>query len=170
MPPQVPPHLSEQVFRQYEKQIHTIITSYPRSVSFKPENVSLETFSCRLRDAMRSHITYQWPSAVDPQQLKTVRANLVVLKRDGMVIVRSKDDTSDKQTGVIASQDTAGEVPYVCENLTLAELHAFATLLGGRRITGPVKVVGADPLHLSEIEEHYDIAINRDNKDYVLIT
>lgn len=54
--------------RRYEKHIADIITRYPAVVVFEPANV--ETFSCRLRDAIKSFSEHHWPSkTIDPDKL-----------------------------------------------------------------------------------------------------
>jgi len=46
--------------------IATIVEKWPTLVAFDPTPLSVETFSCRLRDAIRSHRQNQWPSTFVP--------------------------------------------------------------------------------------------------------
>lgn len=53
---------SELAFRRYEATIAAIVQQWPSALIFSPAPLSVETFSCRLRDAIKSHQTHQWPS------------------------------------------------------------------------------------------------------------
>lgn len=165
----LPLRFSEASFRRYERHIHAIVINFPRPVSFRPESASLETFSCRLRDAITSHITYKWPSSIDPVELSTIRGKIVVQQREGMVVVGPRKTTDAPVEEVKADAGVPGTFPFTVENPSLVELHAFATLLGNRRISGPVKLINASTADIGEVLKAYDVQVVEEGDYLVMI-
>ncbi len=60
----LPPRYRESAFQFYEEIIADIVKDYPQPKTYNPAKFRLSgvTFSCRLRDAMRSHRQNHWPS------------------------------------------------------------------------------------------------------------
>lgn len=77
----------ESTFRNYEAAIRQIVEAYPKAVTFTPRSV--ETFSCRLRDSMKSLFIYGWQTNVDTEKFGRCHDGIVVAIRDHEVIAGS---------------------------------------------------------------------------------
>lgn len=58
----LPYRYSERHFRRYEPSIAVIVRQWPMVTVLDPSPLALETFSCRLRDAIKSMRDNQWSS------------------------------------------------------------------------------------------------------------
>lgn len=95
---QLPHRFRESAFRQYEAIIAAVVKGYPNALSFNPGlyKLSSVTFSCRLRDAIKSWNTHHWPtSSFDKDQFD--RAFL------GGICVSEHHDTATVSVGSKAS-------------------------------------------------------------------
>ena len=82
--PVLPHRFREDSFRRYERFISQAVHEYPNPVTFTPSNS--ETFSCRMRDAMKSLSTNHWDCPFLPE-FKNVYSDLVVSQQGGDVVV-----------------------------------------------------------------------------------
>lgn len=72
------PRFSERHFRRYEPTIKKIVDNWPVNTIIDPKPLSTETFSCRLRDAIRSHRENQWVSDINMPKFIQVCDEIVV--------------------------------------------------------------------------------------------
>ena len=81
----VPSRFKEGSFRRFEQVLQTYVTQYPEALFVKPQGLSLETFSCRLRDAVKAlRRNRHWNLSLS-DQLESVWPDTVVAYHDGQV-------------------------------------------------------------------------------------
>jgi hypothetical protein len=74
-----PYFLRETEFRKYEHIIAEVVNQYPKICVFESYPLAVQTFGCRLRDAMKSLYTYKWSSSlIDVQKFLEIRHLIVV--------------------------------------------------------------------------------------------
>lgn len=91
--PELTYRYSERHFKRYEAHIATIVRQWPAVSVFDPTTLSLETFSCRLRDAMKSLHDNQWTSSVDAMKFVQIADDITVStsSHPGKVAVGPRD-------------------------------------------------------------------------------
>lgn len=174
----LPHRFREAQFRRYEPIIKLIVDHYPTVQQFKP-NLSPETFSCRLRDAMRSFLDLKWPSdKINHHRFRELYPHIVVAQR----IVG--DDTLILAGGRVEIKKPPLSPPFVVEQLqhsradlenspngqqglTIASsdaspdvIRALALLHHSRILTEPtiIKTI-LDPEEINGLKGMFDIAI-----------
>jgi hypothetical protein len=92
MPPSLPSRFSEQAFRRYEATIESVVTNWPKCTILDPAG-SVETLSCRLRDAINSYHKHHWPSTIDHAKFLELYPLFVVSLTaiEGKVVVGPKE-------------------------------------------------------------------------------
>jgi hypothetical protein len=161
----IPSHLQEGVFRKYEPIIARLVKNPGRSLSIpSTPDLSPRTIAARLRDAIASHVTYQWKSEVNPAALAGMRKDFCVRQYiDSVEIVFNTKDTPFTVT------ETTNEV--VLSGLTLepVDLHSLARLLSKRILQGPYRITNPDPATILEIERLYDIGVVKNPDTSVIL-
>lgn len=151
-PAQQPPsHLSERVFRAYEKHILNVVQKYPNPVTIDPKPLSNNTFKGRLRDAIRSLLLYHWPSPIDVARLGEIRSEIAVTDEAGLVRVGPPTSTSQLLT---PNNDVDTKAPITaisCDKATTQDLYAFAHLLGRRLIPGGIRFTNTSSEEVSKL-------------------
>ena len=79
----LPYRLSERHFRRYEPIIKAIVTAWPLPTICDPvlatgQRLSMETYSCRLRDAIKSLDQNQWSSDINIMKFVQIVDDIVV--------------------------------------------------------------------------------------------
>ena len=92
-PLKLPARFSDKAFRQYEGVIAEVVQNWPSPTEFTTE-LSTETFSARLRDAMWSYKEHDWHSTLIPRDkfLRMFPDRCVRQTTRGTVWVCHKDD------------------------------------------------------------------------------
>ncbi|SRR6266436_453656 len=86
----LPYRFREVAFRRYEPILKLVLERFPAPFSLKPEG-SIETFTCRFRDAMKSLLKYQWPTNLPMAKfVQCVDAIVVSIQGDLVVIGNSE--------------------------------------------------------------------------------
>jgi hypothetical protein len=161
----VPAHLTEAVFRRYEDVIQRIVENPTRLITIpSTADLSARTIAARLRDAINSHTIYKWRSKIDPAKLAELRTSFVIRQFvDSVEIVWRNTASPDIQSVEQVNQETTLVKP------DLVDLHSVARLLSRRLVTGPYRIVGADPKHIAEVEQSYDIGIIRNQDETITL-
>jgi hypothetical protein len=163
----VPAHLSEGVFRKYEAVIEKLVANQGRKLSIpSTEDLSAKTIAARLRDAINSHITYQWPSKVDPAKLAGLRREFVIRQFIDSVEVDFRKAADPVETAD-ATVETCGEV--VLSGFDEVDLHSLARLLGRRHLRGPYRIVDAPAKAVGEVQANYDVGIVKNPDGSIII-
>lgn len=154
--------LLEENFRRYEKAIAHVLANWPTKVTFNPAPFSVETFACRLRDAMKSMIDYEWKSTlVDLEKLKKLRPLLAVVSEELVVAVQQKK--KDAPEPVSAGKPVKESEVVVPEHLVTKEVvDSFACLLHHRLLSFavifPTTGVGAEEMVLETLTK-WDVGV-----------
>lgn len=168
-PAKVPVHLSERNFRRYEHVIQTVVSRFPKKCSFDPAPFSIETYKCRLRDAMKSVLTYSWTTAIDLTILATIRPLLVVNEEDGMVVVVEKNRpdqiTLDHEPKDITHQADS----IVVVEPTIQDLFALAYLMGRKLIHGPILLKNPNHELMQKTQDAFDIAFREEGENTYML-
>lgn len=164
MPSKPPAHLAEEVFRRYEKNIFSIVSRYPNKTTFDPRPFSAITFSARLRDAIRSHCIYKWPSAVDPASLAAIRPKIIVIKDEaGMVVIKERDKPSTLSSELVDQYADNPNRTITIDSPKDMDIWSCAWLLGRRILTGPIRFINANKKAIDEVRNSgYDIVLTHD--------
>ena len=173
-PTRIPHRFSERSFRSYEPAIAVCVRNWPAATEFAPSN-SLETFSQRFRDAIKSHNIYKWPTTtIDANKWADFHDNKVVrITAHGTILVhhRAQRGFTAKQVDVVQmpSSDTK-----VLRNPALDELLACLTLLSHRHITQiDVHAASEDVANYinTRLPNEHDVAVRAHSAtDYVRFT
>lgn len=178
-PNNLPYRFRQEACREYANHISGILAEFPRVVVFSPLNV--ETFSCRLRDAMKSLVTYRWafyknlPALVQnhPYIRVAIRGSNVIA--GGKQEVRAWVDANEISKGTDDSTPTTkSPLGLDVKNPDQKTLEALFYLHHARILTLPT-IISFDGLldldkfthTIPEWEQNYDIAIVPDgDKSY----
>jgi hypothetical protein len=156
-----PQRFSEASFRRYEASIESVLKHWPTPVTFDPIKVglSLETFTCRLRDAITGCLRYQYSSMMfDYERLATLSEQIVVAQRDGKVVVGPREALRSFQVQPIRAISTPQSNDcYQVANPSREVFLAFCLLLSQRLLARPLLVQVLDPQLLLEAQQKYDI-------------
>lgn len=151
-PAQQPPsHLSERVFRAYEKHILSVVQKYPNPVTIDPKPLSNNTFKGRLRDAIRSLLLYHWSSPIDVARLGEIRSEIAVTDEAGLVRVGPPTVQSQKIDGDCLADTPITTSTITCDKADNKDLYAFAHLLGRRLIPGPIRFTNTSSEEVSKL-------------------
>lgn len=180
----VPSHLSEKIFREYEPFIMRAVNAFPTETSFTvPSNRSPSTFLARFRDSILSVKNFKWQTTIDMDKLWRMSAQRSFALRHGelngsSVVWFGNRIRQGYPNGLLseAREYTAsnpariGAVPL--RDITEEELRAFVTLLHGRHLTGSWSTPTLFPPELLvSLTSLYDVAIVRDeNTGLTVIT
>lgn len=145
--------------RKYETQIARIVEQFPHVVVFHPENV--ETFSCRLRDAIRSFRENKWPTTIDLERLTSIRLQVVIRAR--VVLAGSKEEIGN-WTGETPTRDILpppqSSPQGVITNPDERALESLMELHHQRILTTPTLVrIDSRPFDKAHWEARYDVSI-----------
>jgi hypothetical protein len=173
---------SESAFRNYENELYEIQIAWPLVSAFDParrivartrQPISIETYTCRLRDAFHGYIRFNYTSdRLVRTTMERIYQDVAIGQRDGKVVVGPR--ISLKSVGPVApvSQISTSSQNDVIEVVNPSErvLHAFCLLLSERLIKQPLLVRLMDPqLLLSVQETGYDIAVTSQDDGSILI-
>lgn len=157
----LPYRLRESAFRIYEPDIAQVVQKYPSLQVFTPKNV--ETFSNRLRDAMRSLWENRWSCSWHPDFVR-IYPRLIVAIRGSFVLVGTRGEVqlydSEEPRNVI---NTPPVPPLLISNPDQRSLEGLFTLHHNRLFSSPTRLHFDDPIEfvttIPKWEENYDIAI-----------
>lgn len=180
----VPSHLSEKLFREYEPFIMRAVNAFPTETSFTvPSGRSPHTFLARFRDAILSVKNFRWSTTIDMDKLWRMSAERKFALRHGVLNgtpvvwfgnrIRQGAPNgliSEAREYVASNPARIGAVPL--RDITEEELRALVVLLNGRHITGSWSTPTTFPSDLiSTLTLSYDVAIVRDeNTGLTVIT
>lgn len=153
----LPYRFREATFRQFEVSIAEVIHNFPGVSTFNPMNV--ETFSCRLRDSIRSLAENSWKTVkIDIPKFLSVWKDISVGIRGNHVIAGSKE--SIKTFDYAEVHDIRHQKgPVLVAIGTRDQLRALFLLHSERVFTEP---------HKFEVSPSVDPTLDQDNFDIVL--
>lgn len=134
---------------RYAKIIHKIVDTFPAILTIDPEGLSVETYSCRLRDAMRGLAAEQWhlPS-LDFEKFLEVHSKVSVGIRNDKVVVGPRSELRAAKALPTVGV-TAGSAKELTVSTTSAEIiKALAVLHHHRILSAPSRITGIVPAEL----------------------
>jgi hypothetical protein len=173
----IPHRFRETSFRDYEPFIASIVQAYPNAVKAIPKlfNKAQVTFSCRLRDAIKSYKDNHWSSYIDRVRFDSIVDSIVVSERnDGSVLSGSKE-------GIERYLNIGTEVPrsfplqseqdesFVIDVSKPSKV-LIAELSQAHKLSPRLLIQGLTSEEVDELESNYDIGINKnENGSFTLI-
>ena len=159
---------SETSFRNYEPEWLRVQQYWPTPVSFDPaqktlgrvKGISIETYTCRLRDALHGYIRHNYTSeTLDRTKIEAIYQKVVVAQRDGLVVVGPHSALKSYNAVAPVCTVVQGRHNEVYEVIapSLDVLRAFCLLLSERLLDKPLLCHTIDPQHLMQLQEEYDI-------------
>lgn len=168
----LPHRFRESSFRKYEHIIGTIVRHFPTVLEHHFDG-SPVTFTCRLRDAMKSFLDNKWTSqVVDYEAFKHIYGDIVVSEHEGRVFTGSRESIKNRHVATdlsklhahIADAPTQAIPRLVVHDISTLE--ALCVLLSARTLTGPYTLEGIrlEATDVQRLEQFYDVAINIDEQ------
>lgn len=157
----LPPRYREATFRQYEPYIAQVLEAYPLAATFEPLKTqwSLETFTCRLRDAMKSFKEHAWASSiVDHPRFAEIQPYLTVSQKGTKVIVGTK---AAIRTGQVAESRIAGSpkgpitLPQPIVDVEM--LKVLCHLASAGALASPLRIFLRDPQWIAKMYDSFDV-------------
>lgn len=151
----LPYRFREQQFRRYEEVIDQIVAVYPGRIEFNPSsfNLSPETFSCRLRDAVRSLSLYHWPTKIDVEKFQAIHQEIMV-----SVGPTGKVSAGGKQIDILSAPTPGLVVDAIQTPDIFRVLDALVILHHAKVLTVPTKVVGLEKDFIPSFQG-WDVAV-----------
>ena len=167
--PPLPHRFREESFRRYEPIIAAIVSAHPEICTFNTVtyNLSPVTFSCRLRDAMKSFATYQWASCINFERFIKIHHDIVVSEsRDvGIVRVGGKSKIKPIKSITLTKQSPLTAALHIPTDTiilgTTAEAQLLAVLAANRSLAHPIRVTGISPQDVKELPIKFDCSIEQ---------
>jgi hypothetical protein len=151
----------ESAFRDFERNIAQAINSFPSVVHHDLRGYSSVTFSCRLRDAMKSYETYCWPSElIDRAAFLSIYPRLQVADRGSYVVSGSREELKASNAQPISAVKSSAVEPFDIGSPTDYKLIAW--LAHYELFNRPLKI----KLTIEQFEhlnEFYDINLTANN-------
>jgi hypothetical protein len=181
----IPQRFREPAFRRYEEIIAKVVTTFPACLILDPKSLtyrslSIETVTCRLRDAISSYERFRWPtSKFTDAQFDHARRNGLVVSQHidrGLVLVGNRETIKaasvDPVVPAIVESPVADTSPLEHNILikSYAELEHLASLCAERVISRPliltldnsewgVKIVTSFDVEVEPTEKHNTIIL-----------
>jgi len=158
------PGLTEAAFRKYEVILEHASLHYPKAFKLNvPEGTSQFTLVGRLRDAIKSHKDFNWPTNWDSSLVSKLSVHNT---NDGIFISGAKRlDGGVKPLSVNPVASSTSKTYH----FRLEHLEAFCLLISAGHIKGPIEFTldeGIDPFNLEAL---FDVAIIPDGTNkYIL--
>lgn len=148
----IPHRFSERSFRRYESDIAQISAAYPGLITLSPGDLSIETYTHRLRDAIRGVLEYHYPTTIDLAKL--AKQDICVRVVHGEIQAGSRKELAK----ALSRQQTA--LPSIVENITAPDEETLKALclLMSKRMHGPTRLSGVPLDMLHRLEGEYDIS------------
>jgi hypothetical protein len=166
-----PPHLTEGVFRTYERAIATAVRNWPTETCFTvPSGIAPTTFTARFRDAILSLKKYSWSTSVDTTKFWSLTGKYVIARDEAGNVWFRQRAPRGRELGYTSEARTRGAIDPVVSfsrpsvvpwtDSTQEEIAALCLLLHNRRLTGPFIIDGAvgDSL-TSSLEASLDVSL-----------
>lgn len=158
----VPYHQSERNFRRFEPTIANILKNFPNETIIVASDLSSETISHRLRDAIRSVFVHNYiPRFFERSQLESVRNELKICKENNRVIARFSTLKPITQT-----QAPAFVFNSPSEDIARAAVYIAANALGEVKL---LNVTQAQRNCIQAMRSTYDIAIIEDGSAIIVL-
>lgn len=173
-PTKLPSRLSERSFRHYELIIARAIEAFPNITVVDPDGSPI-TYSARLRDAMLSLATYNWPTAVvNTEKFHAIynvdlKKRLIHVSHRGSQIFIGSDTIPDDdvipQPAVEVKPLATTQYPPAVRPLTLVaddmQIVLICQMASQRLLSAPVTVRDLTEARARELEMEYDVRIDK---------
>lgn len=156
----IPQRFTLASFKRYEACIADVVKNWPSVTVFDPAKAgySLETFTCRLRDAITAASRYGYTSSLfTADQFARIAALVVCAQRDGKVICGPQESIRSFSTIIPLNATTRSTEVFRIINPRKNVLDAFCLLLSEQLLGKPLLVELMDPQLLTEMQNKYDI-------------
>ena len=165
-------------FKEYEPCIVTILERYPEVAIFDPRQAkppkAIDTFTCRLRDAMKAYIEYRYPSEkIDYHRFCEIRKELQVSQRRGLVFVGTHTalralEVTNATTEYVAPTPTGVQLPFEWNyDLTPGEVTTLMRAAHNRLLSRPI-VLRLTPTQAEHYSSSYYIDLEEKEGLYIL--
>lgn len=155
------PHFSERAFRRYEDTLELVMQNFPSAVWINPAPLSVMTFACRFRDAIRGFRKYAYSSRIDHEKFSAIHDEIVTAIRDESVVIGKKDfidlDVKRPAVGSVLRADVVIATEDIAE--PDEEVIRALCLLASKQILQSATISGVDERRVREISELYDVEI-----------
>tara|TARA_R110000787_G_scaffold8323_7_gene27800 strand:- start:1452 stop:1937 length:486 start_codon:yes stop_codon:yes gene_type:complete len=155
---------SEDAFKRYEAVIAAIVDKYPHPSNFSPQPFSPETFSHRLRDAIKAHKRNHFPSQLVDWD-KFQKCAIVVRMVEDRIVAGGRKETASANGIEIESSLVTNSDVIKTESIDVCR--ALAILLH-HRIIDAATVQYKDNLEFLEEEFDLSISVNPDGTQLML--
>jgi hypothetical protein len=158
-------------WQRYEPHVETAVNNYPSAIILDPTPFTVNTFSNRLRDAMKAFLKYDYPTYIQNDNLKDIVSKLVVSIKDNTIVLGPREalrkTVKQTQVGTLVHAEVMQNEDVV-DNPGVKVLEAFALLLSYQYIeqVNLANIKMADVEHLSQ---SYDIEIIENDNGTITI-
>ena len=172
----LPHHASEKLFRFYEPFITRLVAEYPRVQIIDPRSVgrATETFTARMRSAMKSYKENHWSSTIDRKKFLEIYPDIIVSARRGLIYLGTKSDI-ESANGNIETTPTINAAPPSVEPIEfpltpIASNIQFETLcrLANDRLLSAPLILTIPLVWAEEAQSKFDIALTPHGSQFIL--
>ncbi len=169
----IPYHLSERVFRKFERVIANAIVKCPKVVilDYKDSGYSANTYAARLRDALASYRTYRWMSKIISDSTLTfeIVKTLKVSFKNGVIRVGPFDALKAEPIGTIEPKSPTTIAPIAVSGYLSPNVQIICHLASLRVLTQPIPVLGLNDNDVVWLMDNFDVTITKQTNDIYLI-
>ncbi len=133
--PKLPARFTERAFRGYENVINEVVKNWPSATKFNT-TLSLETFSHRLRDAIRSYRDNNWDSYIDRLMFMNIvdRISVRTTNQGDVIVCDRATKLALTAVKVDVVQFAPGGQNTVVRNPNEELVNSYAVLLASRQV------------------------------------
>ncbi len=157
------------VFADSSRTLMTSLIAFLGQLSSDPTPLSQVTFSCRLRDAMKSLSLNRWQTEISMERFDKIYRDIVVSEEQGVVRVGSSDTNRNNKPLIPCGKVTETSGTKFVE-LIYPDLGLFvaACLMGNRKILNEVRAIGVEDEWLEKHATSLDLHLERKNNVVVI--
>ena len=165
----LPYRFRESSFRRFEPHINDIVNCFPGPITIDPTPLSQVTFSCRLRDAMKSLSLNRWQTEISMERFDRIYRDIVVSEGQGVVRVGSSDTIRNNKPLIPCGKVTETSGTKFVE-LIYPDLGLFvaACLMVDRKILNEVRAIGVEDEWLEKYAASSDLHWKREDRVVVI--
>ena len=165
----LPYRFRESSFRRFEPHINDIVNCFPGPITIDPTPLSQVTFSCRLRDAMKSLSLNRWQTEISMERFNRIHCNIVVSEGHGVVRVGSSDTIRINKPLIPCGKVTETSGTKFVE-LVYPDLRLFiaACVMVDNKILNQVRAIGVEDEWLEKYMTSLDLHLERKNNVVVI--
>lgn len=129
------PRATLAAWQRYEDLIIQAFQAHPQGWTYTPRMLAPVTFVSRIRDAIRGKIAFDYPSIVNKEEIANWFSQVIFKVVGNDVYIGPKTKLMETLKAPTTTKDT-----LTFETLSIDEICAFALLLSGGQIQGPIVI------------------------------